>query len=50
MAKQISGFNEKLYDINSRSCYSKEIRSDRINKSIDEMSESYKIQYISRPK
>jgi peptidoglycan hydrolase CwlO-like protein len=36
MAKQISGFNEKLYDINSRSCYSKEIRSDRINKTIDE--------------
>jgi predicted adenine nucleotide alpha hydrolase (AANH) superfamily ATPase len=36
MAKKISGFNEKLYDINGRSCYSKKVRSQRINKTIDE--------------
>jgi peptidoglycan hydrolase CwlO-like protein len=36
MAKQISGFNEKLYEINSRSCFSKEIRCQRINKTIEE--------------
>ncbi len=40
--KQISGFNEKLYDINSRSCYSKEIRSERINKRVDEIGNEIK--------
>jgi hypothetical protein len=40
--KQISGFSEKLYDMNSRTCYSKEIRSERGNKRVDEIGNEIK--------